>query len=117
MTTVEQIAALIRSARLDLSDEKKTQSDFETILNSAGIRYEREVRLSSSDIVDFLIDGTAVEFKLRGTPKKVIYRQLQRYVKHSAVDRILLASCTSMGLPEQIGGKDSYFVKLGEAWL
>lgn len=117
MATVNDIVKLIRSSRLDLSTEKRTQADFERRLIDAAISYEREVRLSDSDIVDFMIDGLAVEFKLRPKGKKAVYKQLCRYATYERVRQVMLASCTSMGLPEQIDGKDTYFVKLGEAWL
>lgn len=114
---VANIVQLIRTTKLDLSTEKRAQADFERRLQESGISYQREVRLSDTDIVDFLIDGIAVEFKLRTKGKKAVYKQLCRYATHDQVKQVVLASCTSMGLPQQIDGKDTYFVKLGEAWL
>ena len=114
---LQRLVSLIRSARLDLSNEKQSQADLESLLIAAGIPYEREVRLSATDIVDFLIDGIALELKLHGAVKKSVYRQLVRYAKHDRVKVILLASSLSMGLPPQIEGKDAYLVKLGEGWL
>lgn len=119
-STSPQIAALfglLLAAKLDLSAEKRTQDDIARVLTAAGIEFEREVRLSSADIVDFMVGGIALEVKLRGANKKAVYRQLRRYALHPAVKSILLASNTSMGLPAQIEGKDTYFAKLGEAWL
>lgn len=114
---ITQLANLIRSARLDLSSEKRAQGDLEAVLKSSGIVFDREFRLSAKDIVDFLIQGIAVELKLKNAKKMDVYKQLCRYAKSDQVTSIILASSTSMGLPQQIDGKDVYFVKLGDAWL
>ncbi len=114
---IGKVIDLLRTARIDLSNEKRAQADVERLLSAAGIAFEREVRLTESDIVDFLVDGIGLELKLRGARKKEVYRQLCRYARHPRVDSLILASNLSMGLPAQIEGKDAYFVKLGEAWL
>ena len=114
---IHTVTNLIRAAKIDLSNEKRAQADVEQILTDAGIEFRREVRLSALDIVDFMVEGLAVELKLRGANKKDVFRQLRRYARHPSVETLLLASNMSMGLPAQIEGKDAYFVKLGEAWL
>ena len=116
-THVASILRLLRTARIDLSNEKRAQDDIAAVLTQAGIPFEREVRLSPTDIVDFLSDGLAIEVKLPGARKKAVYRQLCRYARHPPVTSLVLASSLSMGLPAQIEGKDAYFVKLGEGWL
>lgn len=108
---------LLRAAKIDLSSEKRAQADVERVLTDAGISFDREVPLTPTDIVDFMVQGVALELKLRGARKKQVYRQLCRYARHPQVETLLLASNMSMGLPVQIEGKDAYFVKLGEAWL
>lgn len=114
---INQIVSIIRSARLDMSNEKAAQEQLATILTIAGIEFHREFRLSPADIVDFLVDGIAVELKMRGAQKKAIFRQLQRYAKHPEVRAILLVAGISMGLPNQVEGKDAFVINLGEAWL
>jgi len=114
---IQTLVGLVRTAKIDLSTEKRAQADVEQILTQAGIAFEREVRLSESDIVDFMVEGIAIELKLRGARKKEVYRQLCRYACQPRVGSLLLASNLSMGLPAQIEGKDAYFVKLGEGWL
>lgn len=115
--TATALAALIRRARLDLSTEKHAQADLEKALTAAAIAYEREVTLAPGDIVDFLVDGVALEVKLRNIGKRRIFKQLERYAGSERVRAIMLATNISMGLPEQIGGKDAYYVSLGQAWL
>jgi hypothetical protein len=114
---IDAVVGLVRAARVDLTSEKRAQADLELDFARAGIDFGREVRLTGSDIVDFLVGGLAIEVKLHGARKKEVYRQLRRYARHPAVDALLLASNLSMGLPPRIEGKDAYFVKLGEAWL
>lgn len=114
---IDTIINLIRAARIDLSNEKRAQADLEQLLITSSIAFEREVHLTKSDIVDFLVAGIGVELKLRGARKKDVYRQLCRYAAHPRVTSLLLASNLSMGLPATIGGKDAYFVRLGEGWL
>lgn len=111
------IIRLLRAALIDLSNEKRAQADVEHVLDRAGVSFDREVRLSAVDIVDFMVGGLAVELKLKGARKKDVFRQLCRYARHPSVSALVLASNLSMGLPPQIEGKDAYFVKLGEAWL
>lgn len=115
--SIPEIVAIIRRSRLDLSDEKMTQSDLARVFLAAGVKFEREVRLSESDVVDFMINGVAIELKLRKVSKLAVYRQLARYAEHDKVQSLILLTSTSMGLPETINGKDAYLVKLGEAWL
>jgi hypothetical protein len=113
----QAIIQLLRSTTIDLSNEKRAQADVEKVLTLSGIPFQREVRLSSEDVVDFFVEGVALELKLKGAKKKEVYRQLCRYAKHPSVTVLVLASNLSMGLPAVIEGKDAYFVKLGEAWL
>lgn len=118
--TAEMIGALvelIRSAKIDLSSEKRAQADLERVLSLAWIEFDREFPLTEADIIDFMVEDIGIEVKLRGARKKAVYRQLCRYAAHPRVNALILASNLSMGLPGQIEGKDAYFVKLGEAWL
>ena len=116
-TSIQTLIGLIRSARIDLSTEKRAQADVEQILTQAGIEFDREFPLTESDIIDFMVEDIGIELKLKGARKKEVYRQLCRYAGHPRVGGLLLASNLSMGLPGQIEGKDAYFVRLGEAWL
>lgn len=114
---IPALVNLLRFTRIDLSNEKRAQGDVERVLLHASIPFEREVRLTESDIVDFMVEDIGIELKLRGARKKDVYRQLCRYARHPRIGSLLLASNLSMGLPAQVEGKDAYFVKLGEAWL
>jgi hypothetical protein len=108
----------VRAYRLDLSDEKRTQSQLAEVLTGAGIAFEREKRLSAGDIVDFLVGGgVALEVKLKGQRKMEIFRQLQRYAAHESVTALVLVTIVAMGLPVEIGGKPAYYATLSRSWM
>lgn len=108
---------LLKAARLDVSDEKRTQRDMAEVFDGRGIEYQREVRLSKADIVDFMVHGIALEVKLKGANKRDVFRQLERYAEHESVNALVLASNITMGLPTEINGKPIYFIHLGRGWL
>lgn len=117
MSHIGTIMTLLRRHRIDLTDEKRTQADIESILTDAGIPFEREKRLAPGDIVDFLVaGGLAIEVKTDGS-KASIYRQLLRYAGHDAVNELLLVSNVPMTLPPVINGKRAAVASLGAAWI
>ena len=127
-SVVTPLMRLLSRTRIDLSSEKAMQSGISVALASAGIPFEREHRLSTEDIPDFLIPCSraltqwiAVECKLKGRgggPRKIdIYRQIERYTRHPEVAAIILASNLSMGLPAEIRGKPVYAASLSKGWL
>lgn len=113
---VQRVVTALRSTRIDLSNEKRTQNDIADALSRYGIVHLREYRLSSADIVDFFIDGVGLEVKLKAR-KMTIYRQLRCYAMYPKITALILVTNTSMGLPEVIEGKPVYVFKMGEAWL
>lgn len=117
MTDLTTLTRLLQSNRFPLTDEKGTQSGIEAAFAAAGIAFEREVRLSPKDIVDFMVEGNiAVEVKIKGQARS-IYRQLVRYSEHPAVEHILLATSVSMHLPPTIEGKPAKVASLSQGWL
>lgn len=113
---VAPIIACLRAYRFPLHDEKATQAAIAQAFAARGLAFEREVRLGTGDIIDFVVTRIAVEVKIRGQ-KIQIYRQLERYAKRAEIDAIVLASNVAMGLPLRIEGKPTFFVHLGRAWL
>ena len=115
---MQKIVQIIESLRLDLSDEKRLQSDLETALRKAGLSFAREQALSARDIPDFLLqDGIVIECKLRPAQKMAVFRQLDRYAHHPEVRGIVLATNLSMTLPETIREKPAVMASLGKGWL
>lgn len=114
--TPQEIVRYIHVRRLPLSGEKACQDGFELELKASGIAYEREVRLSPADIVDFLIGDVGIEFKIRGQ-RREIYRQCERYCGHERIKAIVLATNAAMGMPASINGRPIFVARLGMAWL
>ncbi|MDQ7981885.1 hypothetical protein QYH69_32195 [Paraburkholderia sp. SARCC-3016] len=113
---MREIKDIIERHRLPLNDEKVTQAAIANALGLAGMKFEREVRLSDEDIVDFMIGRVAVEVKIKGA-KAAIYRQLERYAEHERVASILLVTSRSMHLPALINGKPTLVASLSRGWL
>lgn len=117
MPEIQELCALMKRARLDLSDEKRTQNDLAELFSSQGVEFKREVRLGPGEIVDFMVADIAIEVKMNRARKKSIFRQLERYAKSPDVAVLVLVTNIGMGLPEFIGGKPVYYISLGSAWL
>lgn len=115
--TVHRIIETLRPLRLSLGNEKRLQAEIEEAFAASGLTFEREVRLSPEDVIDFLMeDGVGVEVKIKGG-KREIYHQMQRYSAHDRINSLILVSNVPMGLPPKIGGKPAYFHSLATAWL
>jgi hypothetical protein len=116
--TGADIQGLLAGLRLPLHDEKSTQAAIDRVFTAAGIAFEREKRLDSGSIVDFLIAGViAVEIKLNAAGGRDIYRQLRRYARFPQIGELVLVTNRAMGLPAAIEGKPVAVVSLGRAWL
>lgn len=113
------LVQMLRRCRFDLSSEKRLQAEMEEALRVHGVRFEREKRLSAMDIPDFLVEGgIVVECKMRAKAKKMaVYLQMRRYASYPEVACMVLATNMSMGLPEQIEGKDVYIASLSSGWM
>lgn len=113
---MREIKDIIERHRLPLNDEKVTQAAIANALELAGVSFEREVRLSDADIVDFMAGTIAIEVKIKGA-KAAIYRQLERYAEHGCVTSILLVTSRSMHLPALIKGKPTLVASLSRGWM
>ncbi len=120
MMSPSDLCGILQSGRFDLSDEKACQAEIAAWLEQRlpdGVPVTREHRLSAGDIVDFLIDGVALEIKMHGAQPTAVLRQLARYAAHDAVRAVVLASNRAVRLPPEINGKPIFNVSLGKAWL
>lgn len=114
---INDLVSKLHRTRIDLSNEKVTQQQISSILDAMGAPYQREYRLDQKNIVDFFIDGVAIEVKLNKTAVMNIYRQCERYCAFDAVKQLLLVTNRAMTLPTQINGKHTCIVSLGRGWL
>jgi len=113
---IEDILTAIKSRRLPITTEKELQLEIEKLLTDKGIEHEREYRLDKSNILDFFIDGIAVEVKIKSSAKK-IYRQCERYCQFDKVNSLILLTSKTMGFPKEINNKPCYLHSLGMQWL
>lgn len=116
MNLTGRIIELLTTHRLPLSDEKVLQEAIRDVFEAASLDFDREVHLGPRDIVDFMVEGVAVEVKIKGA-RRAIYRQLERYCGYDAVAAIVLATNVPMALPIEIGGKPTAIAALGRGWL
>lgn len=115
--TLLEIMKILSAHRFNVSSEEILQTQIAEAFAAAGFRFQREYRLSSQDRIDFLVgDGIGVEVKIGGSPMS-IHRQCKRYCAHDQVRLLILVTSRSMGLPEQIEGKECYVHLLGRSWL
>jgi hypothetical protein len=110
------IIAFIERRRWPISDEKALQAAMAEQFAAVGITARREVRLSDSDIVDFMIDNVAIEIKIKGQ-RREHYRQCERYCLHADVHALVLATAKMMGLPATINSKPVFTASLTRGWL
>ena len=84
------------------------QAGLARAFEAAGLRAEREVRLTPRDRIDFLIDDVGVEVKIKGGPSAVI-GQLGRYSRCERIGALLLvtdrAQLTRVQFANEINGK------------
>ena len=98
-----------------LVDEVETQNDIEEVLRRNGIKFEREKRLSPTDIVDFFLPETGVAIEVKAAKdwsKTRVHAQCERYCQHDSVKAIVLATGKMQGLPKFICGKPTKVFQL-----
>ncbi len=102
--------------KLSLSSELELQRQLEKLLKPLGPNFEKEVVLDKKNRVDFMLDGWAIEVKLKGS-SRAIYRQCQRYCKFDKVKGLILITNKSHGFPSLMNGKKIFVFPLGHVWL
>lgn len=118
--TLDAVADLVGSMRLDLGMEHRAQADVELALIATfgPAAVSREHRLGPGDRPDFLLaGGIALEMKGPRHMQGPVLRQLERYAAHGEVTGLVLATARAMHMPRQVGGKPLRVVNLGRAWL
>lgn len=103
----------LRSNRFTFGDEDELQRGIDLALHGAGLTADREVRLSSTDRPDFMVEGVAIEVKVDGTANALI-RQLARYALHPSVIAIVVVTNRARltAMPEAINMKPVHVVSL-----
>jgi len=114
---VDTLSALVPSYR----DEYDLQTALAGALEQAGIRLEREHRLSDGESrVDMWVarQGIAIEVKIKGTAAQVI-RQVSRYARCREVNTVVLVTTRASHhrVPRDLHGKPVVLVSLIGAGL
>ena len=113
---LNQVLSLLRRTRFNLTSESQLQQEISQVFATQNLTINREVRLSERDRPDFMVDGIAIEVKIKGS-KKEIYKQCVRYCEHDSVTTLILVTSKSMGFPPFINDKPCFVVVLGRNWL
>ena len=92
------IAQLLAPLRCKARDELVLQDLIAEMLAREEIPFEREVRLSAHDRIDFLCESIGVEVKVDGSLAEVT-RQLHRYAQSDRVSELLLVTTRSRHKP------------------
>jgi hypothetical protein len=103
----QQLIELFSTAALPCHNEAKMQLAIAELLTEASIPFEREVRLSPRDRIDFLVGSIGIETKISGSYTTVA-SQLLRYAESKLVSHILLVTTKAshrqlMHLPNENG--------------
>jgi hypothetical protein len=89
--SVETIRRALSGRAVLTTDEEELGNAVAQLLNAAGVAFEREVRLSPRDRIDFMVGSVGVELKVDGSLAQLI-RQLDRYAQHERVSELVLVS-------------------------
>lgn len=115
---LSKIQLSLRGRRFSLGDEKRLQAEIAEAFTSHNINFMREVHLDKSNIVDFMIDGLAIEVKIRTkTSSMQIYRQLERYCAFPEVEALMVMTSKAISLPGTINDKPVYVLSLSRTQI
>jgi hypothetical protein len=112
---VARIVSCLRQYTFSYANEGELQAAIASALEGEGLDFEREVRLSRTDVVDFVVLGAiGVELKIGGSLADVT-RQLHRYLGHGRLAALVLATTRARhcSLPDRLHGKRLAVVYLG----
>lgn len=112
--SVEAIRRALAGRSVLTTDEVELSAAVAKLLTDAGVAFEREVRLSSRDRIDFMVGSIGVELKVDGTLAQIL-RQLDRYLQHERVSEVVLVSTRRkhMYVPSALRGKRIVPICLG----
>jgi hypothetical protein len=108
------ITAALTNRSIRVSTELELQDQVGSLLSKSGIAYEREVRLSGKDRIDFLVGTIGLELKIDGTLANLT-RQLDRYAASERISELLVVSTrlTLCRVPTELRGKPVHTICVG----
>ncbi len=85
-------------------------------LKARNIPFSHEAKLSKGCRIDYLAGGVGIEIK-KGKPDPIqLFRQLERYLSHDALESIVVVSWHSVQIPAEINGKRAEMIVLSQLW-
>jgi len=103
----QRVVDVLRSTKFAFATELDVQDGLGVLFVRERIDFEREVVLSPTDRIDFLLsDGIGIEVKIDRSLTSVT-RQLFRYAKHERISTLILVTSRIrlLNLPSQLNGK------------
>jgi hypothetical protein len=113
---INDVVRLVTGHKFKYSDEKDLQAGLEKLFTINNVPFRREVRLTSKDILDFVIDGEkpfGIEVKIDGS-KNSLLRQINRYLAHDEIEGIFVIGSPYWvnNLPMKLNDKPIYRYRL-----
>jgi len=99
------VVAAVRSWKYSYASEHDLQAGLAEAFDAAALPYQREVRLTPRDRIDFVVDGTVgVEVKVKGSDTTLL-AQLLRYSKDPRLTDLVVVTTrvTHRRLPGTVG--------------
>lgn len=89
-----------------VSTEGDLQDSIARVLTGCGIDFDREVRLNSADVIDFVVGTTGIEVKIKGS-LPALTRQLHRYAQHDRIQSLVVVTNRARlrSVPDVLNGK------------
>lgn len=114
MNTTYDLIGYLSRLRFRHVTERDFQDSIEKVFRKGDIAFIREYEITSSDRLDFLVDGRiALEVKIKGSLSNLI-RQLSRYARHEDIREVLVVGTPRWipQVPALIEGKPVYGLRL-----
>ena len=89
LISTTDLTAILESYRFHFVTEKDLQDGIEKALKENGIDCQRETSISKASRPDFLVDGIAIEVKIKGQLSQLL-RQIDRYAVQDDVKGVLV---------------------------
>jgi hypothetical protein len=108
--TVIDMCRAIGQRAYDISTERALQEGISARLNELGFAHRREVGLTQTDRIDFMIGRLGIEVKTKGS-RSALLRQIHRYAQSEEIDELLLVTSSpplANFLPETVVGVRLY---------
>lgn len=120
---IPQLAFLLGGFRYRFVSEVELQDGIAKVLHGANLNFERELTLPRvegvrmvagvNDRPDFIVDGIAVEVKIKGGLSALL-RQMSRYADHPSIRGVLAIGTPRWldGVPSSLSGKPVHGLRL-----